>query len=1083
MDKVAAREVVSDTLERSFDFGRFTDLVGKILKRFDRESAPGRDRYLPDSFVPHIAKLRRLGSYTDSDNNVLDILVVDLKKDTSLDRARSTQRNFVARCLTHREGLPRSGALVAFVAPNQADWRFSLVKMEYRLGAGVDVKKEITPARRYSFLVGEHERSHTAQSRLMPLLMQTHNPTLAKLEEAFSVEPVTKEFFLQYRALFVKLKAALDEIVEQGGAVARDFKAQGVDTGDFVKKLLGQIVFLYFLQKKGWFGVAQGAKWGEGSKQFLRELFERKHADYKNFFNDILEPLFYNTLAVERKKDWEDRFSCRIPFLNGGLFDPMNDYDWVDAHILLDDALFSNNVRTAQGDRGTGVFDVFDRYNFTVNEDEPLEKEVAVDPEMLGKVFENLLPVKDKKSKGAYYTPREVVHYMCQESLINYLTTELGSKVDKADIETLIRHGDAVVEHEHHVTSMGKEAGRYRYKMPEQIRDNAKAIDKKLETIRVCDPAVGSGAFLVGMMNEIIRARSVLSNYIKKKAGRALYDFKHDAIEKCLYGVDIDAGAVEIAKLRFWLSLVVDEQERGTINPLPNLDYKIVRGDVLLHIEYDVFNAKLFRQLESLKPLFFNETAAGKKQRYKKKIDELIGKLTEGHKKFDIKVYFSECFHGKEGFDLIIANPPYVQLQKNNSFLGRLYQGKGFSTFSRGGDIYQLFYEKGYRLLGDGSHLCYITSNKWMRAAYGKLTRAFFANTALHAVVDFGGLPVFEAGTNPAILLTKKAPPEKSHGFTAAVVRDASDILHVNQTVKQKGFEMAMSDLSVDGWTLESPSVLALMKKVSRVGTPLKEHVRGKVYRGFTTGYNEAFVVDNATKKSLIAADPKSADLIKPWLRGRDIKRWRATGAGLHFILIESSANRKWPWSGQKQTAAEKTFSSRYPAVHQHLSAYKPRLKKRLDQGEFWWELRSCSYVGEFAKPKIIYPIISQQMRAMRDDHGFYMNDKCFLIAGASNFLLAILNSTLLDFYFRHKLVSLGDPAIGGGMEFRKVFMQDTPIATHDKNLSDRIAAKAEKIVSAPESPATAKREAEIDKLVYQLYDLTPEEIAIVENR
>jgi len=181
---------------------------------------------------------------------------------------------------------------------------------------------------------------------------------------------------------------------------------------------LGQIVFLYFLQKKGWFGVKRDADWGTGPKNFLRELFEGKHGTYKNFFNDILEPLFYEALAWERDDDFYSRFNCKIPFLNGGLFDPINNYDWVHTDILLPNDLFSNDYKTKEGDNGNGILDIFDRYNFTVKEDEPLEKEVAVDPEMLGKVFENLLEVKDRKSKGTYYTPREIVHYMCQQSVI-----------------------------------------------------------------------------------------------------------------------------------------------------------------------------------------------------------------------------------------------------------------------------------------------------------------------------------------------------------------------------------------------------------------------------------------------------------------------------------------------------------------------------------------------------------------------------------------------------------------------------------------------------------------------------------------
>ena len=382
------------------------------------------------------------------------------------------------------------------------------------------IKTELTPARRFSFLVGENESSHTAQAQLLPILQDDKNdPLLSDLEKAFSIEVVTREFFDKYRKLFHSVKESLDKLVEKNEAIRKDFKAKEVNTVDFAKKLLGQIVFLYFLQKKGWFGVERDKEWGTGPKNFLRLLFEKKIVHYQNFFNDILEPLFYEALALERTNDFYSRFNCKIPFLNGGLFDPINNYDWVHTDILMPDDLFSNTDRTKEGDVGTGILDVFDRYNFTVKEDEPLEKEVAVDPEMLGKVFENLLEVKDRKSKGTYYTPREIVHYMCRESLINYLATELEGKVAKGDIETLVRFGEASVEHEAYIEKQGKETITYSHRLPPAIQENATHIDSKLENIRVCDPAVGSGAFPVGMMSEIIHARNALNPFLADKKG------------------------------------------------------------------------------------------------------------------------------------------------------------------------------------------------------------------------------------------------------------------------------------------------------------------------------------------------------------------------------------------------------------------------------------------------------------------------------------------------------------------------------------------------------------------------------------
>jgi len=292
-------------------------------------------------------------------------LIVKLKRETSLERARTRQRNFIAWYLKgSRGGKLKDAALVAFVSPNEEDWRFSLVKMDYRFegltaeasaqagwqSGKVKVREEFTPARRWSFLVGKNEKSHTAQSRLVSILEDDeHNPTLKQLEDAFNIEPVTKEFFDKYRDLLIRTVDALDKLVKKDLTVRKDFESKNINTVDFAKKLLGQIVFLYFLQKKGWFGVKRDAEWGTGAKDFLRRLFNKEYGDYKNFFNDILEPLFYEALARERDDNFYSRFNCKIPFLNGGLFEPIGGYNWVHTDILLPDELFSNNRRTSEG--------------------------------------------------------------------------------------------------------------------------------------------------------------------------------------------------------------------------------------------------------------------------------------------------------------------------------------------------------------------------------------------------------------------------------------------------------------------------------------------------------------------------------------------------------------------------------------------------------------------------------------------------------------------------------------------------------------------------------------------------------------
>ncbi|HYV29034.1 MAG TPA: hypothetical protein VFA77_15980 [Candidatus Eisenbacteria bacterium] len=386
-----------------------------------------------DAFAAHVRSCIRLGTYTSPEDDKLDVLIVNTTEPWKLQRSRSALRDFVAHKLKRGDN-EKDAALVAFVSPTERQWRFSYVKMEYAAvekdDGKVGVETRLTPARRFSYIVGEGESCHTAQSRFLTLLQDTENlPTLAQIEDAFSVEAVTKEFFNQYAALFGDINAALEKIAAKDKTVGDQFKKKHVSTVDFSKKLMGQIVFLYFLQKKGWLGVEKGNDWGTGPHDFLRRLCRGEYGKHENFFNDILEPLFYDTLATDRGHEaWCKIFKCRIPFLNGGLFEPLGDYDWRRTDIILPNKLFTNTERTDAGDTGTGVLDVFDRYNFTVNEAEPLEKEVAIDPEMLGKVFENLIEENRREDLGSYYTRREIVHYMCQESLINYLDTAINSK-------------------------------------------------------------------------------------------------------------------------------------------------------------------------------------------------------------------------------------------------------------------------------------------------------------------------------------------------------------------------------------------------------------------------------------------------------------------------------------------------------------------------------------------------------------------------------------------------------------------------------------------------------------------------------
>ncbi len=767
MNRAQADILVQQTFTQAFDKNRFANLCRELVNRLDESKAGAwNSQYVKDAFKAHVQRFERLGTYTSPKKETLDVLVVYLTTDAKLERARTALRNFVADHLKTRD--EKDAALVAFVSPSEKAWRFSYVKMEYATvekdSKKVGVETRLTPARRFSYIVGAGESCHTAQTRFLDLLQETEaDPALADIEEAFSVETVTKEFFTQYVKLFEDIRKALEKLAEQDRTIRDEFTAKGVNTVDFAKKLMGQIVFLYFLQKKGWLGVAKGQDWGSGPHDFLRRLAKGEYGPYANFFNDILEPLFYDELATDRgHAAWSQRFNCRIPFLNGGLFEPLGDYDWRKTDIFLPNDLFTNSAYVVKEEiTGTGVLDVFDRYNFTVNEAEPLEKEVAIDPEMLGKVFENLIEDNRRKGLGAYYTPREIVHYMCQESLINYLDTAINTaqtasvSLPRADIETFVHLGEQISHYEAVETH-------YPIGMPKPIEQHARQIDEALAEITVCDPAVGSGAFPVGMMSEIVRARSALTPYFNAVGERTPYHFKRHAIQNCIYGVDIDAGAVEIAKLRLWLSLVVDEEDVKQIKSLPNLDYKIVAGNSLYGFP---FRSQGLAAIEETKKKYFDESDHERKAALKIEIDKQIRKRLEDSVKglgyrvlFDFQLYFSEVFDRKGGFDIVIGNPPYLNVELV-SRADKDYYVQTYRTFYKRFDVFGLFFELGLtRLVQKGTvalivpqqifnNLSYkklrhlILSNHWLAACRRKGMEGFWATAGHDRIEDLQSLP------------------------------------------------------------------------------------------------------------------------------------------------------------------------------------------------------------------------------------------------------------------------------------------------------------------------------------------------------
>jgi len=891
------------------------------------------------------------------------------------------------------------------------------------------------------------------------------------LDKGFDVEAIGKAFFAGYKDHFWQL---VDAIIESNKSKPWFMGAEGeANARHYAMLLMGRILFLHFIQRKGWLN---------GEQDFLASRLARYRDDHDSsgFLWNVLFPLFFEGLARPGDETRIGDETCRIPFLNGGLFEPNEDFREADD---IDRPLIPNRLFL-------DFFGFLGRYNFTIAESTPLDQEVSVDPEMLGKVFENLLAKDDRHATGTYYTPRTIVSFMCRESLFQYLHRKAG--LERTQFRVLS-------DHVWHGEVEGVE------------EDLCRRVLDALESGRVLDPAIGSGAFPLGMLHELVELQIACKRLLGESEESLLANMarlKTDTIERSLFGVDISVEACEIARLRLWLAMVVDEDKP---TPLPNLDYHIVQGDTLrekldgepilppriskpdtdlsqaqtalpglgasqltlgatsdaraqhtvdiiraLHAYYEACAGEEKRRLkfeiETGLLAILNEHWGEKERHFKadeadawgdinragmsrtdppKKWANKLESAKQGLKRIQaerealekdgrwpitpLRLFFTDVFAGSNpGFDIVIANPPYVRQEelKKQGIKPQLKE-EFDSFFASTADLYTYFYARGLDLLRQGGVLCFIAPNKFMRAGYGKNTRKLLATQATpRIVIDFGDLPIFEATTYPSIVMVEKVIPGDGEKARAAAFTEDAQIEQVEETLDAIGFPLLVSALKEDSWTLERPEVLALMDKLRKKGTPLGEYVRGRFYRGVLTGLNEAFVIDDATRQRLIEEDPNSADIIKPWLRGRDIRKWKAHWAGLYVIFTRRGID-----------------IDRYPAIKRHLEQFRedlepkpsPRQKRGRKPGPYkWFEIQdNIAYYAEFERPKIVYPNIAKTNIFAFDSSGILTNQKCFIIPTDDLCLLAILNSKLGTRWFFSTLPLLR----GGFFEPSSIFM------------------------------------------------------------
>ncbi|KAA3642420.1 MAG: DNA modification methylase [Bacteroidetes bacterium] len=735
---------------------------GFLQTQFTNNKLNAEDRVISLSDKTLSKQCLSLGNYEINEYTKIGIFEVELNEKVNITRNRVALRNLL-KDLTKQV----AGAMVVFVQGDK--WRFSYIsKRKVKNTATNEIQDKETAPKRYTYLFGKNEKALTAAIRFDKLIQKQQENifqflTLDDFEEAFSVEKLSKEFFKNYKEAYEDFVQFLtgkryrkkgNKYVEQvihepDWQLTALFNKDEKQARDFCKRMMGRIVFLYFIQKKGWLAVAKGKKWGEGNPDYLYDLFTKsKHKE--DFYHQELVPLFFRTLCNPDYEKANNDF--RFPYLNGGLFDDSQDRKY--NKLYMPERIFQN------------LFETFNNYNFTIYEDAPDEHTVAVDPEMLGHIFENLL--EDNKDKGAFYTPKEIVHYMCKESLKAYLFAQDenlfgNNELAKQAIDKIIQQQE-----------LNDDEKQFAEK-------NAYKIIGALEQVKVCDPAIGSGAFPMGLLQEIFNALVYLQELKGFKKGVSDADIKKHIIEESIYGVDIDSGAVDIARLRFWLSLVVDEPEP---QPLPNLDFKIICANTLIplgkinELDMDAKASLAVKELEKIRHDFFNVSSEEKLQlerRFKKVQTDLLSLrelTTKDNYDFYTKLYgfnpfdfeSAPCswfdawwmFGVKEGFDIIIGNPPYVRRTSLDSNLKKQYE-KYYKSAYKQYDLYILFIEMGLNNLKKDGILSFINPNKFFVAEYGlKIREIVLTKADVLQIVDLSKCSVFEnALTYPILLLIR----------------------------------------------------------------------------------------------------------------------------------------------------------------------------------------------------------------------------------------------------------------------------------------------------------------------------------------
>ncbi len=943
-------------------------------------------------------------------------------------------------------------------------------------------------------------------------------------QQQFSVERVTTRFYMEYADVRNRIADALRAHNKDHPEV-KDFTLD--DARAWATRQMGRVLFLWFLQAKRWLGEP----YGQGSVTYLPDLWDKRPGDY---FNTILEPLFFDALATG-SSGGESAVLGYVPYLNGGLFrrNAAEDRIAEAGPVSLPDEVFDPRDDNS-------LLGLLSRYHFVTRESTPDDQSVDPDPELLGRVFENLYQGDERHDTGTYYTPREIVHFMCREALDGYLRDE--AEVEQGTLDKLRQVGVGTDDEQ-------ESPGRF----------PASRLIDALENVRICDPAVGSGAFLMGAIQEIVALRRGILHSRRRHVEldeiyQEVSDWKRHTIERCLHGVDINPEAVEICRLRLWLSMVLDMDEPPEPDSgwaLPNLDFQIVAGDSLVDrlpgvvfkeswpppdgLQLDMGVQNNLRRLENniarwraeftgthrdpgrLRVLRDNiardqgevvrvhikdarnkaeaeakefldrkkppktkvKAAQARAERMRDLLDSLDSKnFALVQKPFLWPIAFPDVFR-EGGFDIVLANPPYVRMEKLDDEDEKTYIEAFSEVAASRADILVYFYARAVQILRPGGWMSFITSNSFTKRKYGTNLRGYLPNTlTIDRVIDFGEVKIFDATVEPYVLVSHKTTPEpgsvvlghnlfapltRALGGKGNVERVRAEIQELPEYLDSEVSSFPQSRLTETEWRIEDEAVNLLFERLMNLGTPLGEFVKGRIYMGVKTGLNKAFVINEDKRRELIGEDRSSAELIKPWLEGKDIRRWKADSSDLYIIFTNRGVD-----------------ISKYPAIQGHLRWFRDELEERATAHLHpWYELQQPQegIYHEYARAKIVWPEFARSIRFTFDPEGSYVNNKCYVIPVDNKGLLAVLNASLSEFL----LCQMTNSLPGGFTQLYLHSVSRLPIVSLDEDAQAELEILASEILSLEDSPKQVEAiEREIDSIVFHVYGLSAPERKLV---